>query len=237
MSIEKLEKLGLNKTEALVYVTLLDIGASNAGKISKKSKINRTTVYDSINRLLDKGLVTYVLQSNRKVFKAVSPTKLLEIIRDQETIAKEILPELEMRFKSSKETETSSIYEGKKGIKSILCDILKTKEYVCYGSSGKFLDIMKHDYLLFQKSKKDKKIIAHVIFSENAKKSESVKYAYSTFKYLPEEFISPTTTFVYENNIAIIVWSEIPIATVIQNKEVAKSYRNYFKLIWKTAKY
>jgi sugar-specific transcriptional regulator TrmB len=236
MDPEKLQKLGLNKNEAIIYLTVLEIGESQAGRISKRSNINRTTTYDSINRLISAGLMTYSIQSNKRVFKAVSPRKLLETIRDQELIAAEILPELELLFKSKKELETSNIYQGRRGIKSILDDILKTNKYVCFGSSGRFLDIMKHDYLLFQNEKRRKKIAAKVIFSEHARNSESVNNAFSMFRYLPKEFISPTTTFVYGNTTSIIVWSEVPVATVIQNNEVAKSYKNYFELLWKIAK-
>ena len=95
---------------------------------------------------------------------------------------------------------------------------------------------MKHDFVAFQKRKKELKIKAKVILSESSKRTEQVKLAYSTFKYIPNEFTAPTTTFVYGNKTAAIVWSEIPIATLITSKEVAESYKNYFKLLWKIAK-
>ena len=117
MELKKLEKLGLNSSEAKIYLALLDLREAQAGEISKKTQINRTTVYDSVERLIERGLVTYVIQANKKVFQAVAPEKILEIIKEQEETAKEILPELESRFKASKEKEESVIYKGRKGIK------------------------------------------------------------------------------------------------------------------------
>ncbi len=235
MNTEKLQRLGLNLSEAKVYLTLLKLGRAQAGEISKKSLINRTTVYDSLERLIERGLVTYVISANKKIFRPVKPAVLIEKIKEKEKIATELLPELEDLYKKSKEKEESNIYRGRRWIKSILWDILKYKQYVAFGSSGRFLEIMKHDFLMFQKRKKELKIKAKVILNKSAKKSESVQKAHSQFKFIPDEYTSPTTTFVYDDKVAVIIWSETPIATVITSKDVAKSYKSYFELLWKQA--
>ncbi len=235
MDIAKLEKIGLNLNEAKIYLALLELGQGQAGEISKKTQINRTTVYDSLERLIQNGLVVFVISANKKVFKPVAPKILLNQIEEKEGIIKEILPELEGLFAQSKEKEETNIYKGRKGIKSILDDILKCKEYVAFGSSGKFLEIMQHDFIIFQKRKKELKINSRVILSESSRKTETVKVAYANFKFIPNEFSAPTTTFVYNDKTAIIVWGETPVATLIKSKEVAKSYFNYFELLWKIA--
>ena len=236
MDIERLQKIGLNTNEVKIYLALLKLGSAHAGRISKEAQINRTTTYDSLERLIEKGLVTYVISANRKVFRPVAPQVLLDQIKEKEKIVEETLPELNQLFKQAKEKEESNIYKGRKGIKSVLNDILNYKEYIAFGSSGRFLEIMKHDFVIFQKEKEKKKINAKVILSESSKNTEQVKLAYSKFRYIPDEFTAPTTTFVYGNKTAIIIWSEIPIATLIISKEVAESYRKYFELLWKNAK-
>jgi sugar-specific transcriptional regulator TrmB len=236
MDIAKLEKIGLNLNEAKIYLALLELGQAQAGDISKKTQINRTTVYDSLERLIQNGLVSFVISANKKVFKPVAPKKLLNQIEEKENTIKEILPELEGLFAQSKEKEETDIYKGRKGIKSILDDILKCKEYVAFGSSGKFLEIMQHDFIIFQKQKKTLKINSRVILSESSKKTETVKVAFANFKYIPDEFSAPTTTFVYGDKTAIIIWGETPVATLIKSKEVARSYKNYFEMLWKIAK-
>ncbi len=236
MDSEKLIKLGFTNTEAKIYLILLELNEAQAGLISKKSQINRTTTYDALERLLKKGLITYTIQANKKVFKPTPPNKLLEYLKEQEKTAEELIPELNTLYKSQKEKEEFNIYQGRKGIKSILQDILHCKAYIAFGSSGRFLEIMKYDFLNFQKRKEELKIKSRIILKESARKSESVKRAYASFKFIPDEYSAPTTTFVYENYIAIMVWSEIPVATVIHSKEVAESYLHYFELLWKTAK-
>ncbi len=236
MELRKLERLGFNTSEAKIYLTLLELGEAQAGEISKKTQINRTTIYDSLERMIEKGVVTYVIQANKKVFQPVKPAKLLERLKEQEEAAKEIIPELNLLLKSSKEKEESNIYKGRKGIKSVLQDILSQKEYVAFGSRGNFLEIMQHDFMSFQKKKTELKIKARVILGESSRSSESVRVSSSYFRFIPEEFSSPTTTFVYNDCVAIIVWGETPIATVIKSRNVAESYSHYFELLWKQAK-
>ena len=115
MDIEKLQKIGLNLNEAKVYLTLLRIGSGQAGKVSKESQINRTTTYDSLERLIEKGLVTFVIEANKKVFRPVAPERLLDQIKEKEKTIQEILPELNSVFKESKEKEESDIFKGRKG--------------------------------------------------------------------------------------------------------------------------
>lgn len=236
MGLNQLPKIGLTNTETKVYLALLRIGASQAGIISKESEINRTTTYDALERLIEKGLVKYNISANKKVFSPVAPNRLLDQIKEKERAIEEALPELNKLFEQTKEKQESNIYRGIKGIRSILNDILSFKKYVAFGSSGRFIDIMKHDFYLFQKRKKDLKIKARVILSKSDKKTEQVKVAYTQFRYIEDEFSSPTTTFVYDNKTVTIIWGEVPIATLISNKDVADSYRNHFEALWKVAK-
>ncbi len=235
MDIAKLEKIGLNLNEGKIYLALLELGQAQAGNISKKTQINRTTVYDCLERLIKNGLVVFVISTNKKIFKPVAPKKLLEQVEERKIAVKEIIPELDSLFAQTKEKEETYIYKGRKGIKSILEDILECKEYLAFGSSGKFLEIMQHDFIIFQKRKKELKINSRIILSESLRKLETVKVAYADFKYIPEEFSAPITTFVFNDKIAIIIWAETPFATLIKSKEVVKSYSNYFELLWKIA--
>ena len=157
MDIKNLVKIGLDVNEAKDYLTLINFGPSMAGKIGERSKIHRTTVYEIIERLIKKGLVSYSISSNKKLFKANSPKLLKDQINEKKELVDLIVPDLINKYQKSNDSEESTIYVGKKGIKSILCEILKYNSYVSFGSTGEFADIMKHDFLLFQKQKKDAK--------------------------------------------------------------------------------
>ena len=97
-----LENLGFSPNEIKVYLTLNDHGSSKAGKVSKIAKIDRSSCYNSLKSLQEKGLVSYVLIGPIKWFQATGPKRLMDYIKEQEEDLKEILPELNARHKASK---------------------------------------------------------------------------------------------------------------------------------------
>lgn len=237
MNIENLEQLGLTKNEAKIYVSLLDLGESQAGQVSKKTQINRPATYDALDRLIEKGLVGYHIEAGKKVFKPSHPNIFLSQLKEKEDIANEIIPQLSQLFNSKKQKEESEVYKGRKGIKTILDDLLTYKQYVALGSSGKFLEIMKHDFVAFQNRKKELKIKSRIIQSESSRKNTELrKVSYAEFRYLPDTYAIPITIIVYGTNVAIMSWGDIPLATVLTSESVSESFQTYFEFLWKIAK-
>jgi len=91
-------------------------------------------------------------------------------------------------------------------------------------------------YTIYQKKKSAKKIKCRAIHSEHERNEEFVKEFIGEVRFLPKEFVSPSTTMIYGNNIAIIIWRENPIGILINSAEVAETYRYYFQLLWKISK-
>ena len=82
---EILEDLGLTKTEVKVYLALLELGSSSAGKILEKSKLPNSTVHRDLNSLIVKGLISFILEGKRKVYQASNPENFFEFIADEPT--------------------------------------------------------------------------------------------------------------------------------------------------------
>ena len=228
---QQLMELGLSAREAEVYFVLINFGPSTAGQISKKVNINRTSIYQLIDSLINNGLVNYIQKGKRKIFQATSPDIFYKLQEQKLSVIKELIPKL--KNASSKEEEEVTLYSGRKGIRVIMNEVLDSKEYVSFGSSGEFFNIMKHDFYLFQKEKKNRKIKSRVIIGKGLKDKPIVTDAFAQFHFISDEYMTPTTTWIYNDKVAIIVWSETPVATLIKNKEVAKAYGSYFELLWK----
>jgi len=233
-----LEDIGLSPNDIKVYMALLDLGGSLAGAITKKSQINRTSCYDALERLMDKGLVTYVIKSNRKYFSAVEPERLIEILKEKEENINKILPDLKKRFDYSKEKQEAGLYKGKKGLKSIAEDVLKSgKETLIFGAEGNFVDMMQHYASQWHRRRKKLGISIRIIYNEKIRHKRHEKmFGLTKMRFISREYDTPATTWIYGDNVAIIVWSDPIIATVIKSREVSGSYRNFFEILWKTAK-
>ena len=79
-----LEKTGLSKNEAKVYLALLDLGLTSSKNIIEKTNLHRQIVYDSLDLLTKKGLVSFVIQANRKHFKASDPKVFFDYFVNKE---------------------------------------------------------------------------------------------------------------------------------------------------------
>lgn len=67
MDITVLEDIGLSKSEVKVFVTILELGESKAGKIIEASNLQSSSVYNSINSLINKGFVSYIKKGQGKI--------------------------------------------------------------------------------------------------------------------------------------------------------------------------
>lgn len=238
--IETLKRTGLSSNESKIYLTLLRIGSSKAGKISKEVHINRTTTYDVLKILLEKGLISYVIKANNKWFEAVDPKGLLDILKEKENDLQRILPELQKINNSPKEKHNVKLFYGYKGIKSVFQDIIKTsKDVMILDSECSMPDKILYYTQYFVKQLNKKKIrIRHLVRedTEVRKRWEDKSVLPSKFtqvKFVPLKFKTNSVIDIYGDKVAIIIWSEPPEAVIMQNKSVAENFRNYFEMLWK----
>jgi sugar-specific transcriptional regulator TrmB len=235
-------KIGLTGNEADIYLALLELGPSLVSKIVEKTKINRTNIYDRIERLINKGLVSYVIKNNRKCFYAAKPERIMRYLEekeerliDEKEAVQTILPELEKIQPLIKE-ETVEVYEGKEGLKTILEDILRTKkDILTYGSEGNFSKILRHYFKHYLKRLEKTGIKMKVIFNcDDTRKPFEWKFA--EVRYVPKEYKTPTETTIFGNKVAIFLLTEEPKAILITSNVIADSYNKHFNLLWKIAK-
>src|SRR3989344_282919 len=137
MDTNLLEQLGLEKSEIKVYVTLLELGLSTTGLIVKRSGVPSSRIYDVLESLIDKGLVSYAIIKNTKHFKSANPERLYELIDEKRKILSEkenelrkLLPELKKKQQIAEAVEKKEqkiqMFEGIKGIKTALENVLTT---------------------------------------------------------------------------------------------------------------
>lgn len=245
MDTKILENLGLTGNEVKIYLALLEMGSCPAGLLIKKIGMHRAIVYDTIDLLTEKGLISYVIKANRKYFEAQDPERLLEYlnIKKEELSQNEgelnkLIPELRLRRQLETEEQEGNVYKGKKGVKSIFEDILKDKKpWFVFGASGRFKELFNAYFIHFHNRRASLKVPLKILFSESARKLQREKeLKLCEIKYLPNSVLMPSTTFVYGNKIAIINWSSEPMAFLMRSKQVADSYKEFFAIIWQSAK-
>ena len=95
MDITPLEDLGLTNAEIKVYLTLLETGQTKVGAIIKKSDLQSSVVHNSINKLQDKGLISYIKKGKIKHYKATDPKNFMDFIEEKKKNFQQILPDVQ----------------------------------------------------------------------------------------------------------------------------------------------
>jgi sugar-specific transcriptional regulator TrmB len=80
---EILKNVGLTEGEIQVYLALIQLGQSSTGKITHKAKIASSKVYEVLERLSEKGLVSYVIKNGVKNFDATPPERLIDFLEER----------------------------------------------------------------------------------------------------------------------------------------------------------
>ena len=239
---EVLREVGLSLNEARVYETLLKLGESSVQEISDKSKVHRRNVYDSLKKLIEKGLASEVFIKKEKHFKAINPARLIGLLKEKEEKLKKVLPDLEKIHQTKEEKEEAYFYRGLEGFKNYFQDILKTKETVYFiGAKAFWLDKrLQHFLPHFERERKRLGIKFKHIFDYEVKeqKPEILKLVGKPYKFLPKKYSSPTAVDIFGPYVVTFVGVkpgslyEEPLMFVLKSQRLADGYRKYFQFMW-----
>lgn len=241
--MEELKLLGLNDTDIKAYLTLLKLNQALASEIAKKSGIPRPSIYDVLERLEEEGLVSYVIKENKKYFSAANPKTIIENLNYKRERISEVIPVLERLQKTKEENiPKTEIYVGKKGLQTILNLILQEKELYAVGISKNSSEILPYFIERWTKEQKKRKIILKIIYNDTKEIRDSVKkanYPKEIWKYrfLHTDHLTQIVTAVFGDKVMLGSWKkENPSAVLIQDKDIAKTYKQYILKLWKIAK-
>lgn len=245
---QALKQIGLTDGEIKVYLALLELGFSTTGKITKKSNISGSKVYEVLERLIQKGMVSFVIKNNIKYFEVTSPKRIIDYLEEKEShiIAEKnsiekIIPELILKTKSAQKSEVK-VFTSWEGLKTVNEDIINSlnrgEEWLSMGLTEQ--PEPWEIYFNKRQEARAKKGILHKHLINKKYKSlceQRKRLPYTKVRFLSEEFEMPMSTEIYKNKVVIMVLLEnAPMAMMIENKAVAKSFKIYFNHLWKNSK-
>lgn len=242
-NIQDLLTLGLTNGEAKVYLALLELGSSTAGPIVKKSGVAYSNIYDVLQRLMEKGIISYIVKNKTKYFQTASPSSLnlyLEKkekeLQQQKESLREVLPKLK-KLQEIKPQQEAEIFIGKKGLRTAYEKLYtgvtkKDEEFFFYVNQ---LDYFQQSEL-FYFSIQDilKRIPSRGISNRQYQKSVFINQAkYITMRYVG--FPIPGNMEVCKDRLLLVSWNPI-MGILIHSESIAENFRNYFETVWKLAK-
>jgi sugar-specific transcriptional regulator TrmB len=241
-----LKNFGLSEKEIAVYLALIELGPSSVRDISAKSSINRGTSYDILKSLIETGIVSYYNKESKQYFAAEPPEKLLSALeqkqQDLEEVKKNIeqsLPFIKTLFEKQGGKPSVKLYEGSKGIRQILEDVLETlsdaqeKQYYLYSSStAQDRKSIYADMLDFSKKRIAKNIKVKIISLGEGGQLAGLDER----KQMPTSnaAVKSTHEIVYSGKVAYISLDdkENPVGVVIQNEAIYQTQKTIFEFNW-----
>ncbi|MEK7569343.1 MAG: helix-turn-helix domain-containing protein [Patescibacteria group bacterium] len=239
--------VGLKEKEADVYLSILALGQGTASKIARRAHIVRTTVYDILSSLFDKGLVTLTGKEPKQEYVAESPDNLkiyleAELAKrktDLDDANDSLIPQLKSVHNVSNRPKVM-FYEGEEGIRRVYEDTLTSREPIrAYadienmyrGLPGYFPEYFK------RRAEKNIKIRAVIPNSAEGRERKSKdKEELRESALVPENIFHFTPEInIYDNKVMIASWRE-KLGIIIESAEIAEAMKTIYELSWKEAK-
>ncbi len=238
-----LRQIGLSQKEAEVYETLLKIGESPVADLIKATNDHPQIIYRALDGLNAIGLIITTYRRHRRYVRAEDPKVLEKIEESKLKEIRKIIPDLAALQKNSSDAIVR-ISKGNEALRSLRIraydELAKDEVYYVIGASGdRYYEIMGDLQTENERKRIKKGVIKRMISFKSQKEllEQQNKYSHLTeYRYLAEEFSVPSTTIIFNETAAIIIWNPEPIVITIESPEVAESYRHYFESLWQIAK-
>lgn len=240
-------EVGFSEKEIAVYIALLSLGKGIVTKIARTASVSRTTTYDILDSLSQKGLIKISGKEPKQEYVAESPERLEKFISEEVekknndlNKIKYVIPELFSVY-NTKEMPKVKYYEGIEGLKNALGDTLAKAdiEILASGGAEDMFEALGEEYSReYFRKRTEKNISIRGIASGDP---ETMKVAERNEKELREILIVPNDKFhfsvetnIYDNKVLNISWKE-RFAVLIESKEIADAQKKVFELAWAEA--
>lgn len=241
---KELEDIGLSEKEARVYLAALELGPTTAEKLSTYAKVNRSTTYVQLESLMKQGLVSTYEEGKKTIFAPEPPESLKRTLElkevEFESKKKElesILPELTRLFESAGDRPVVRFFNGKEGITAMREDTLTLPKgseiLVIYSYDALFTLYTEAEADVYVQKRAKRGLQIRSIYTRSAGKLDPDGAPMVNKRYIPANRMPLNSDFfIYGNKVAIMALRGKAFGVVIESKEVADSFRTFFKLIW-----
>lgn len=243
--IKTFESIGIPKMQTLVYLDLLKNKESSATDVSKRTKMHRANVYDTLTKLKERNLVYLSTKEGRQVFAALPSELIVSEEKDRLENLKLAMDYIKTIYLPGQIPKIYTV-EGISAVKSILFGILEKKSDLLwiYGltENKNIMDLLKNTLMnSFHLERIKKQIKLKLLF--NKLPTEGIK-ALTKLKLIEAKLLpknqqtdnSQITQIVCDGSVYITLWLD-PISTiVIENELIAKEYLDLYEILWEHSK-
>lgn len=231
--------LGMSQTETATYLASLQIGPNSVQEIAKKSRLSRTTAYEAIASLQERGLMSTHLRGKKNFFSAEDPERAIVHFRGKvgelqsqiESLSR-VIPELQMI--SGGERPTVRFFEGREALHALFNDLAtvapdQIDEVSNYEDIYKYLDT---EYITeAQKAVNPSRMRTRILHHGKLHRSPRAHVEYC--ELLPELGDFHGDIWIYGDRVAFVAFRGKMVAVIIESEPFAQTARVLFEAAWK----
>lgn len=244
MNEQFLQEIGLTKTQATVYSTLVKNSPCSPPALSMLIQESRTNTYKVLEQLESLGLVTRDNSVKKIRYWASNPSVLRNLASEQQRKAETlisrldaVLPEMTQEFYKNSEQAGVQYYQGKDGLEKIYQDQIKAGLPVTFIRSTADTKLFEYEAMRKLRGQFAKSGIERYVFSPDAadvptnwQETDLPRLIHRTWMS-ENDYTAPVEWDVYGSKTAIISFGHEVMGMIIESKQIADSLRQIFAML------
>lgn len=240
---EQLVAVGLTPDEIVIYLSILDAGSDSILHLSQNTGIPRTTVYLLIESLVEKKIVSEVVDGKKKRYTVASPQEIVvyaqnkkkKLVESIDILQKE-LPQLQALYNLNAGKPRVRYYTGKREVKRVFDEALTSEEIFLHCMSLEGREIM-GDILDEYIEQLAKKLVFSKQIISDSKENQGFKKQYETARNqimcLENKYMTSADYILFGTNVAYMTYTDsTPHCVLIDDPHIAHFEKVRFNLLW-----
>jgi sugar-specific transcriptional regulator TrmB len=244
MDLGALREIGMNEAEVRVYATLITQSPLSASEIAENSGLYRPYVYDTIAKLMKKGLVTKVRGVKAHRYRAVHPDRIITIIEERRSRVLEAVDRLRDTYRVRDTEDEIRIFEGIEGLKSFYEELYaairegRTGRLYVMGGTGEATRHVEYYFPKLLRRGREERLHRQtdirMIYNASARTSEIARLHADVLalKFAPPDCDAGATTIITDTMLALMVLKDRPFIIAISNPHIVRTYLTVFLQVW-----
>lgn len=242
----ELIELGLSESEAGVYLAGLELGPASIMELAQKTGSNRTSLYHTMQQLLEKRLFATTSQGKKTIYVAEPPEALKHLLQLKIKHLDNILGDLAALTNTGSIKPVITFYKGFEGIRTVSLQSLATKEKTMYAISGiqslnnrskSLLHFWLNEFGPLRKERGIKTKLIVPDTEEGIQYKQTDEATYRETKFVPASSYKFDSEFlIHEDVVDFFVYSEKEeFAVSVKSSAIANTMKEVWQIVWNQA--